>query len=278
MNKEISKVAILDMYNGATNEGMRAIKAIISHMDIPFAYMVYNTRGNAELPDLDEYDYFISTGGPGDPIEPDSPWQEKYFDFLDTIMEHNATEGTRKKHVFLICHSFQMACHHFELGTISKRKSKSFGLYPVHQTEDGEKDPVFANMDNPMWVADSRDYQVIRSNIRVFRKHHAKILSMEKIRNHVELERAIMAVRFSDEIVGTQFHPEADPEGFLHILQRKEVREETIRLRGKSKYHQMLEDLLDEEKVLKTYNTILPNFFRNAYKSLHEDNVNMKYA
>lgn len=278
MHKEINTVAILDMYNGATNEGMRALKTIISELEIPFAFKVYDTRGSGELPDLDEYDYFVSTGGPGHPIEEGSEWQKNYFEFLDRIMENNEDEEKRKKYVFLICHSFQMACHHFELGTISKRKTRSFGLFPVHLTEDGEQDPIFKNVDNPMWVADSRDYQVMRENIRVFRKHHAKILSLENLRNQIEVERAIMAVRFSDEIVGTQFHPEADPEGFLHILQRKEVREETIKLRGKAKYYQMLENILDENKVLKTYNSVLPNFFRNAYNALHRDNANMNYA
>ena len=46
----------------------------------------------------------------------------------------------------------------------------------------------------------------------------AQVLSLEKIRTHVEYERAIMAVRFSDEFVGTQYHPElsaADVGGYL---------------------------------------------------------------
>jgi imidazoleglycerol phosphate synthase glutamine amidotransferase subunit HisH len=34
-------------------------------------------------------------------------------------------------------------------------------------------------------------------------------------RDHVQYERAIMAVRFTDYFVGTQFHPEADPVSFV---------------------------------------------------------------
>jgi imidazoleglycerol phosphate synthase glutamine amidotransferase subunit HisH len=50
-------------------------------------------------------------------------------------------------------------------------------------------------------------------------KKGAKIISLEKIRDHVQYERAIMAVRFTDYFVGTQFHPEADPVSFVSILE-----------------------------------------------------------
>ncbi|MFT4567797.1 MAG: homoserine O-succinyltransferase [Saprospiraceae bacterium] len=272
------KVAIIDMYNGVQNKGMAGIKEIIGNMEFPLTYDLFNARGENELPDLSDYSIFISTGGPGNPIEEGSKWQERYFQFLDKIVAHNKENEDDKKHLFLICHSFQMACHHFGLGTISKRKSRSFGIYPVHQTTDGEVDPIFDNLDNPMWVIDSRLYQVIKSNARVFNKQGAKLLSLEKIRNHVELERAVMAIRFTDEIIGTQFHPEADQNTFFSILQDKSVREETIALRGKKKYYRMLDDLLDQEKVAKTYNTILPNFLKRAYQNVIEMPTEILYA
>lgn len=267
--KDLSKkVAIIDMYNGVPNKGMAGIKKIISGMDYNMTYELFDTRGEAALPDLNDYSIFISTGGPGNPIEEDSEWQQRYFDFLDRIVAHNKAPENDKKHVFLICHSFQMACHHFGLGTISKRKSRSFGIYPVHQTLEGEADQVLENLDNPMWVIDSRLYQVMKANARIFKKQGAKLLSLEKIRNHVELERAVMAIRFTNEIIGTQFHPEADQNTFFEILQNKEVREETIELRGKQKYYRMLDDLLDQDKVAKTYNTVLPNFLRHAHNEI----------
>lgn len=264
MSKLRRKVAIIDLYNGTTNKGKAAIKEIIGNMEHHMTYDVYDVRGANELPNIEDYGFFISTGGPGNPIEEGSEWQQLYFDFLDRIVEHNKREGNEKKFLFLICHSFQMACHHFGLGVISQRKSKSFGIYPVHQTPDGLLDPILEGLDNPLWIVDSRMYQVIKSNLRVFKKKGAKLLLLEKIRNHVELERAIMAIRFTDEIIGTQFHPEADQNTFFSILQNKAVREETIELRGKQKYYRMLDDLLDEDKIAKTYNTILPNFLRQG--------------
>jgi hypothetical protein len=46
------------------------------------------------------------------------------------------------------------------------------------------------------------------------------VLAIEKERPHVPLERAIMAVRFNDAMIGTQFHPEADPTGMSMYLGR----------------------------------------------------------
>jgi hypothetical protein len=58
------------------------------------------------------------------------------------------------------------------------------------------------------------------------------IISLEKIRDHVQYERAIMAVRFTPYFVGTQFHPEADPISFISHL-RKEARDKIKEMKGK---------------------------------------------
>ena len=60
----------------------------------------------------------------------------------------------------------------------------------------------------------------------------ADIIAREKIRNHVKLERAIMGIRLSPEIVGVQFHPEADPAGMLVHFQKRERREAIIAKHG----------------------------------------------
>jgi hypothetical protein len=60
--------------------------------------------------------------------------------------------------------------------------------------------------------------QVVQPKLSIFSKKGAMIISLEKIRTHREYERAIMGVRFSDEFVGLQFHPEADPVSFITNL------------------------------------------------------------
>ena len=266
MNNQI-KIAVLDMYAGEPNQGMRCIIDIINRFNQIVTFQVFDVRGKSEFPDIKKFDIYISTGGPGNPLEGDGNWDLKYYDFIDMLTEWNK-EQKIKKHVLFICHSFQMACKHFGLAEITKRKDTSFGVMKVHKTELGLIDPVFEGLPDPFYAVDSRDYQVVQPKLNMFAKKGAKIISLEKIRDHVQYERAIMAVRFSDHFVGTQFHPEADPISFIANLKSKERREKIIAMKGKTKFRDMLEDLLDEEKIYKTNETIIPNFLRIAINDL----------
>jgi hypothetical protein len=70
-NKKI-KIAILDLYEGFANQGMRCIHQIINDWAKGNNYTVqtdvFDVRLKLELPDL-SYDVFISSGGPGSPLE-----------------------------------------------------------------------------------------------------------------------------------------------------------------------------------------------------------------
>jgi GMP synthase-like glutamine amidotransferase len=261
------RVAVLDMYNGEPNQGMRCIIDIINRFNQMVTFQIFDVRGKNEFPDIKKFDIYISTGGPGNPLEGDGNWDLKWYDFIDQLWQWNKEQKT-KKHVLFICHSFQMACHHFGLATLNKRKSTSFGVMTIHKTEEGTTDPVLEGLQNPFYAIDSRDYQVVQPKLSIFKKKGAQIIALEKIRNHVEYERAIMGVRFSDEFVGLQFHPEADALSFVANLKSKEKRENIIAMKGKTKFRDMLEDLLDEDKIYKTNETIIPNFLRIAINDL----------
>ncbi len=267
VRKKKINLAILDMYDGEPNQGMRCIHDILSRFSEEISYREFDVRGKAEIPDIRNFDLFISSGGPGNPCEGDGNWDMLYTDFLDRIMIWNMNHS-QKKYLMLICHSFQMACEHFGLAQITKRKSTSFGVMTVHKSPEGLQDPLFINLENPFWAVDSRDYQVLQPDKRKFKALGAKIIALEKIRNHVEYERAIMAIRFSDEIVGTQFHPEADAVSFLEHLKKPMVREKIIELKGKAKFRTMLEDLVDENKIYKTNETLIPNFLEQSIRKL----------
>lgn len=263
MAKRKVNLAILDMYDGEPNQGMRCIHDILSKFSDSISFREFDVRGKSEIPEIRDFDLFISTGGPGNPLEGDGVWDLKYNDFLDQVWIWNQNHS-QKKYLLLICHSFQMACKHFGLGEITKRKSTSFGVMTVHKTPDGMQDDLLQNLDNPFWAVDSRDFQVVQPNPRKFKHLGAKIIALEKIRNHVEYERAIMAIRFSDEIVGTQFHPEADPVSFLEHLKKPMVKEKIIELKGKAKFREMLENLVDESKIYRTNETLIPNFLQQS--------------
>lgn len=256
------RIAILDMNNGVPNQGLRCIRDIVSDFKNEVDFKIYDVRAKNEIPGL-EYDVYISSGGPDSPMQ-EGTWRNDYFNLVNAIVRHNNSDHPRKKFVFFICYSFQIACHHFGLSKLSLRKKTSFGVYPIHKTSAGKNDPILEGLPDPYYAVDSRDWQVVRPNLVKFRKSGAKILSLEKIRTHVEYERAIMAVRFSPYMAGTQFHPEADPEGMTAHLSLEENEIKIIQNFNIQKYRETLEQLDDPDKIKLTHETILPQFIRNS--------------
>lgn len=263
------RLAILDLYEGQPNQGMRCIRQIIrdvsAQLHIPISFDEFDVRLKNEVPDL-TYDIYISTGGPGDPLASEgSDWEKKYFHWLESVENYNAgTEHTEKKQVFFICHSFQMACRYFHLGEISRRKSTAFGVFPVHVTHDGQQDFVFDGLADPFYVVDSRHYQVTVADVDKFLLTGAKVLCIEKYRPHVPLPQAVMGIRFNEHMAGTQFHPEADAEGMAMYLQQEEKKETVIENHGFEKWKSMVEQLNDPDKIMWTYSHVLPNFLKEA--------------
>lgn len=266
MERPKAKLAILDMNNGFPNQGLRCIKEIVSEYDDQLDWDVFDVRKENELPDL-SYDIYICSGGPGSPHD-EGPWRKDFFNLIDGANQLNEQEDGPKKYFFFICYSFQVACHHFELGDVTKRRQTSFGVFPVHKTRAGVQDHLLHGLPNPYFVVDSRDWQVVQPRLSVFEEHGAHIISLEKIRSHVEYERAIMAVRFTDEFVGTQFHPEADAEGMMAHFSNEKEKQMVIDKFGIEKYFSMMRRLSHPEKIPRTHMTILPNFIASSLISI----------
>ena len=184
--------------------------------------------------------------------------------------EHNqqTEEPEAKKHCFFICHSFQMACHHFDLGTVTERYKMSFGTYPVHKTHFGKDEPFFEGLADPFYIADFRRYQVVNPNMERFHQMGAHILCLEKLRPHIHYERALMAVRFSPEMIGTQFHPEADPNGLLSYFFEPERKKSIVDEHGEARYDRMIRDLANPQKIQRTFDTVIPNFIEYAVEEM----------
>lgn len=266
------KTAIIDLYNNEENLGIGAIEELLTDFGgkingHSLSYQTFETRYKAEIPDL-SFDIFISSGGPGSPFEGEGTiWEKKYFDLLEKIWNHNQ-KSEKKKYIFFICHSFQMMSRFFNLGEVTKRNARSFGIFPVHKTEEGMDDPILKNLPDPFFAADFRWWQVTQPNKKVFEALGAEILAVEKIRPHVDYERAIMAIRISPEIFGVQFHPEAHPEGMRYHYQKEKIKRKVIEDHGEKKYEEILEKLEDPEKVALTQKTVLPTFLKSAIENL----------
>ena len=275
MNSDSSsiKVAILDLYEGLANQGMRCIREILNQYgeinNLKIEWDEFDVRQKNEVPDM-SYDIFISSGGPGSPLETRyTEWEEAYFKWLNEIERwNNNPANEQKKHILFICHSFQLACRHYNVGIVCKRKSTAFGIFPIHMLSDATDEKIFNGLKDPFYTVDSRDYQVIQPNHKVLYEMGAKILCIEKNRPHVPYERAVMAIRFNEYMIGTQFHPEADSVGMSMYLQTEEKKKTVIENHGEQKWRSMLEHLNDPDKIMWTYTHILPNFLNHAIEQL----------
>jgi len=268
MSKQKLRLAILDMNNGVPNKGLGCIVDIAKTYQEEIDYQVFDVRAKNEIPDT-SYQIYISSGGPGSPLEK-GPWRTPYLDLIQQLWEFNQSSEDEKKRVFFICYSFQVVCDYFELGSIKPRKSTSFGVLPVHKTKMGKTDILLEGLDDPYYAFDSRSWQLIQPRLKVFQEHGATILSLEKIRTHVEYERAIMAVRFSEEFVGTQFHPEAEPHDLKSYFSDEENKARIIESVGKKRYNKLINRMDDMDKVAETYQTILPKFIGNALHQIKQ--------
>ena len=265
------RIALLDMNNNHVNQGFKNIKEISETFqqstEENVSIKTFDVRFKNEMPNIEDFDIFISSGGPGNPHREGLEWEDKFARFLDEVFEHNKFSDN-KKYLFLICHSFQLASIHWELGTINKRKSYSFGVMPVHKTEEGEQEFLFKNLPDPFYAVDSRAYQFIEPNHERFEELGMKIVAIEKFRPHINLERAVMAIRFSEEIFGTQFHPEANPEGMVENLKDEKNKEAMIENFGMEKYLETIDRMDDEDKIILTQAQILPRFLDLAKKNV----------
>jgi len=271
--KKSIKVALLDLYEGIENQGMRCIREILNQYsennNLELVWDEFEVRLQQQLPDL-SYDIYISSGGPGSPLESEhSEWEAKYFKWLsDVELFNKKPSNIEKKYVLFICHSFQLACRHYEIAKVEKRRSTAFGVFPVHMLEQENEEQVFAGLQDPFYAVDSRDYQVVQPNRQRLRQMGATILCIEKERPHIPLERAVMAIRFNDYMIGTQFHPEADAVGMTMYLQRDDKKKTVIENHGFEKWESMISHLNDPDKILWTYSHIIPNFLSNSIEQL----------
>ena len=264
------RLALLDLYNGEPNLGIDAIEKILGDFNGELVWERFDVRQRAEVPAVEDFDIFISSGGPGSPLEGDGVWNARWEQWVDDLWEYNEMHPFAGKHAFFICHSFQMLCHHLQLGVVSARDVKSFGTFPVHLTDAALTDPIFAKLPNPFYAADFRDFQVIQPDLIRLQAMGAEILALEKVRPNLPGERAVMAIRFSDEIMGVQFHPEAHVRGMLSHFQQEARMVHVINNYGKKKYEQMIKDLSDPDKIQLTHDVIIPTFLENALEVVKE--------
>lgn len=267
------KIALLDMNEGQPNIGIKNLKELIqqfineNEIKINISYELFDVRLKYEFPKLEDFDIYISSGGPGNPNFSGLKWEKKFIKFLNDIKIHNKKKH-KKKYLFLICHSFQMAVIHWNIAQVVERESYSFGIVPIYKTTQGKKDMILDKLDQPFFAVDSRKFQCVKPKLRKMKRLNMSVLAIEKNRIQKNLLRAIMTIRFSDEIVGTQFHPEANPGDVICSLIDEKYKSKLIEKIGPKNYLEILELAEDEEKIRNTQLNFIPMFLKNATENL----------
>ena len=260
------RLAILDMNNNQENMGIASIRRIADRFAI-IEYEVFDVRHKKEIPGSD-FDIYISSGGPGDPLAYEGGWERGYYDLMDELWQHNLQQE-EKKYVFFVCHSFQMICHHLRIGSVTLREKESFGIVPVDKTTAGKEEALFMELNSPFYGADFRKFQVVYPDQKRLDELDAVVMAIERA-DVEEDQKALMAVRFSNEWFGTQFHPEAHPDGMVHYLRRQEKKEMILKQWGLHTYEEMMHNAIHPDRLANTRDHILPGFLKDALDHILE--------
>src|SRR3569833_807339 len=104
-------------------------------------------------------------------------------------------------------------CQKYQLGEVNTRRSPSFGVLPVHQTQAGLSDPVFDGLADPFYAVDSRSWQVIHPEEKQKDKQCLQKQTKKKKHPKKKQPQTKKTNQKRDNNVSTQFHPEADAIG-----------------------------------------------------------------
>jgi GMP synthase-like glutamine amidotransferase len=262
------KAAVIDLYDDYPNQAISSFRHILNTYakkhGVSISTTVFDLRGNNEVPGLD-FDVYISSGGPGSPIDSEgSEWENRFWNLVNAIDNHNRSTAVNKKHVLFVCHSFQLLCRQYKLGEVNERTSESYGIMPTSQTDAGKADPVLKGLPDNYYIFDSREWQVVNPDMKRFEEMGATLLTIERERSNPANPRALMAIRFNPYFFATQYHPEVDPVDMKRRMLTDDYKQNMIDEYGIAKYDEIFNDLDDPGKILLTYDTIIPQFLAQA--------------
>ena len=98
ITKEI-RIALLDMNNNRVNQGFKNITEIAEdfrkNSDGTVSIRTFDVRFKNEMPAVDDFDIFISSGGPGNPHREGLEWEDRFAGLLDGIFAFNKNSSAK---------------------------------------------------------------------------------------------------------------------------------------------------------------------------------------
>ena len=270
------KIGVIDMNAGHANEAIRCIGVLIDQFAgrvqavnpaLGIERVRVSPRDKGETPPNDCHLY-ISSGGPGSPFDGDGqPWVERYYSFLDAIVDDNIVRASRGRALFCVCYSFEMAVRHFQYAEMAPRASRKFGVMPVYTTEAGRGHPLLASFGDRLFAFEHRNWEAIGLDESNMRKHGGKLLARES-RDGVSKGAALLGFDFAPGIEGVQFHPEADRPGVISWVARPEQAEAFKQAYGVTTYERMIKTLDNPERLARTFAMLIPGWLTRRFNAI----------
>ena len=270
------RVCLVDMNNGHVNQAMRCLRGIVAS---------FFDRVRRENPGLvcelgevsprdtnnivpDDYDLYISTGGPGSPFDGDGQaWVTDYSRFLDTVAESAICGGETQSALFAICYSFEMVVRHFKVAAIEPRSERKFGVMPIYTTPEGQTHPLLRAFGDRLFAFEHRNWEAIDLDTKKLESLGGLLLARES-RDGLSKGRAILGLDVTAGIEAVQFHPEADRPGVMNWVSRPEQAAAFKAAYGEETYQAMLRTLDDPRRLARTYSLVIPGWMVRRFNML----------
>jgi GMP synthase (glutamine-hydrolysing) len=149
------------------------------------------------FPDIQEYDFVISMGGP------QSPREASHLSYLQAEIAFLKKAIDANKHVLGFCLGAQLIGEALGAKTL-KSPEKEVGVFPITLTEEGEKDPLFHDF--------SHSFPVIHWHNDMPGKTPDSVLLA------ASEGCPIQAYRYGPRVYGLQFHMEITREGIQELI------------------------------------------------------------
>lgn len=273
------RVCLVDMNNGVANQATRCFKTIVesfrgrvkaSNPAVDIALDHVQPRNLGELP-KDDMDLMLSSGGPGSPFDgyDDSPWCTGYRKVLDRIAEANQKNPDAAPKALLVCHSFELGILHFGVGTMQKRSSLKFGLMPAYTTRVGRDVDFLQPFGDRMFTWEHRNWEAVDLQPKRLEAIGGAVLATESREGQPpDKGKALLGMKFTHGIWGTQFHPEADKPGVMAWIEKPEHKVAVTDAYGQLLYDRMVKSLSNPDRLAKTFSLLIPGWLTYRFNEL----------
>ncbi|MEZ4302593.1 MAG: hypothetical protein R3B70_47125 [Polyangiaceae bacterium] len=267
------RLCLVDMNDGHVNQAMRCLRGIAAHffrrvqeanpgLD---CQLVEVSPRNTEDDIPGDCDLYLSSGGPGSPYDGDGKaWVNRYYRFLDNIVESAEEGGADQQALFGVCYSFEMIVRHFKVAEVKPRGERKFGVMPVYMTDEGQEHPLLAPFADRLFAFEHRNWEAIDLDTRKLAALGGQLLARES-RDGVSKGRAVLGLDVTSGIECVQFHPEADRAGVVSWVSRPDQAAAFKATYGEVTYAAMLRTLDDPRRLARTYALVIPGWLARKF-------------